>query len=250
MIFQRATFFTFLACSFFAMSISCVSSLAYAEQKNTSINHQTATNMLSGKVTDIINVPSYTYAEVNIGKKKVWVAGPVTPLKKGDRLSFSAGMPMENFHSKSMKRDFSVVYFVGRFITANGTTSGKSTTMPSPHAQIKYKKVAKPIKGIKKADDGYAISEIHADKEKLKGKKLRVRGKVTKFTAEVMGKNWLHIRDSSTLDDLTITTKDIVAVDDVVIVEGKLELNKDFSYGYVYPVILLNANVIQKDTNN
>ena len=245
MIFQRVTFFTFLACMSFAMSILSVSSLANAEQKNTIIKHHAATNILSGKVTDIIKVPNYTYAEVNIGKKKVWVAGPVTPLKNGDKISFSAGMPMKNFHSKSMKRDFPVVYFVGQFITANGTISGKPTSMPSSHAQIKYKKVSKPVAGIKKVDDGYSISEIYTDKEKLKGKSLRVRGKVTKFTAEVMGKNWIHIRDSSTLDDLTITTKDTVAVDDIVVVEGNLELNKDFNYGYVYPVILLDANVVK-----
>ena len=73
-----------------------------------------------------------------------------------------------------------------------------------------------------------------------------MRGKVTKFTANVMGKNWLHIRDSSTLKDLTVTTKDTVAIDDVMIVEGKLELNKDFSYGYVYPVILLDAKIIKE----
>jgi len=73
-----------------------------------------------------------------------------------------------------------------------------------------------------------------------------VRGKVTKFTANVMGKNWLHIRDSSTLQDLTVTTKDTAVIDDVIIVEGKLELNKDFSYGYVYPVILLDAKIIKE----
>jgi hypothetical protein len=58
-----------------------------------------------------------------------------------------------------------------------------------------------------------------------------------------MGKNWLHIRDSSTLDDLTVITKSTVVIDDVVIVEGKLELNKDYGYGYVYPVILEDAKI-------
>ncbi len=61
-----------------------------------------------------------------------------------------------------------------------------------------------------------------------------------------MGKNWLHIQDSSGFEDITITTDKTVAVGDIVIVEGKLELDKDFSYGYIYPVILQDANVTKE----
>jgi hypothetical protein len=58
-----------------------------------------------------------------------------------------------------------------------------------------------------------------------------------------MGRNWLHIRDSSTLDDLTITTANTAAINTVVVVEGKLTLDKDFGYGYVYPLIVEDASV-------
>lgn len=225
------------------MFVSGMTSLVYAEQKTITKKHHTAPNFLSGKVTEIINVTGYTYAEVNVGKKKVWAAGPVTPLKIGDKISFSTRMPMKNFHSKYMKRDFSVLYFIGRFITGDEKPNAGSAGKASSHAQYKHKTVSKPIKGIKKVEGGFSISEIYTDKEKLKEKKLRVRGKIIKFTANVMGKNWLHIRDSSTLQDLTVTTKDTAVIDDVIIVEGKLELNKDFSYGYVYPVILLDAKI-------
>ena len=93
---------------------------------------------------------------------------------------------------------------------------------------------------------GNTIAEIYARKQKLKGKTVRVRGQVTKFTAEVMGKNWLHIRDSSTLDDLTVTTDNTVAIDDVVILEGKLVLDKDYGYGYFYPLIMEDARIAKK----
>ena len=242
MTYRRTILATLLACSSFVMFISGMTGLAYAEQKTTT----NAPKILSGKVTEIINVTGYTYAEVDLGKKKVWAAGPVTPLKIGDKISFSTRMPMKNFHSKSMKRDFSVLYFVGQFITGDGTPSAGAAGKASAHAQYKHKTTSEPVKGIKKVEGGVSISEIYTDKEKLKGKKLRVRGKITKFTANVMGKNWLHIRDSSTLQDLTVTTKDTAVIDDVIIVEGKLELNKDFSYGYVYPVILLDAKITKQ----
>jgi hypothetical protein len=222
-----------LAHSSVVMLIVGSSITAYAEQ----------TAVLSGKVTEILNVTGYTYAEVNLGKKKVWAAGPVTPLKVGDTVSFSPGMPMKDFHSKSMKRDFSVIYFVDRFITGNKSAAGESVGMPTPHDKIKKKAAAAPLKGIKKVKGGHSISDIYARKNSLNGKTVRVRGKVTKVTTNVMNKNWLHIRDSSTLDDLTVTTNDIANIGDVVIVEGKIALDKDYSYGYVYPVIMLDAKI-------
>ena len=216
---------------------------AYAEQNNTKEKQQTTSNIIHGKVTEIIKASVYTYAEVDTGKNKVWAAGPVTPLKTGDMISFSKGMPMKNFHSKSMKRDFPVIYFVNSFKTTNMDSKNKITERALPHSHLKQKQAAKPVKGINKVKGGNTIAEINMGKQKLKGKTVRVRGKVTKFTPNVMGKNWLHIRDSSTLDDLTATSDSTVAIDDVVILEGKLELDKDYGYGYVYPVILEDAKI-------
>ncbi|MEJ2643159.1 MAG: hypothetical protein P8010_26740, partial [Desulfosarcinaceae bacterium] len=93
---------------------------------------------------------------------------------------------------------------------------------------------------------GNTIREIEADKENLKGKTVRLRGKITKFNPNIMGKNWAHVRDSSTLDDLTVTTSDKVSVGDVVIIEGTLEVNKVFGYGYAYPVMVENAKITRE----
>lgn len=239
-----------LACFSFTMVNASIINSAYAEQKNTKEKQQTTSKVIHGKVTDVIKASVYTYAEVDIGIKKVWVAGPVTPLKIGNMISFSTDMPMKNFHSKSMKRDFPIIYFVNSFNGDKVVSKNKVSTMASSHSQIKHKQVLKPVKGINKVKGGNTIAEINAHKQKLKGKTIRVRGQVTKFTPNVMGKNWLHIRDSSTLDDLTVTTDSTVAIDDVVIIEGKLELNKDYGYGYVYPVIVEDTRIMKNKNKN
>ena len=174
--------------------------------------------------------------------EKIWAAGPTTTLQPGDMIAFDTGMPMKNFHSKSMKRDFPILYFVDRFDTDKIKTETNEPASTEPHGQIAQQQ-AEPVKGIKKLDDGQTIAEVIAHKKSLVDKNLRIRGKVTKFTPEVLGKNWIHIRDSSTLEDLTVTTDGSFKIDDIVIVEGKLGLNKDFGYGYVYPVIIENAKV-------
>ncbi|NOQ63583.1 MAG: hypothetical protein GQ582_03630 [Methyloprofundus sp.] len=197
---------------------------------------------IQGKINEIIEVAGYTYVEVDTGSEKVWAAGPTTALKKGERVAFSNAMPMQNFYSESLQRNFSLIYFIRRFIT----DTAASTSLSKPSAHAKTSQTKQSFAGIEPLEGGKNIAEILAEKDKLKGEKVRVRGKVTRFAAEIMGKNWLHIQDSSGLEDLTVTTHNTVAVGDLVIIEGTLELDKDYNYGYLYPVIVLDAKVIKE----
>ena len=61
-----------------------------------------------------------------------------------------------------------------------------------------------------------------------------------------MGRNWIHLRDSSSSQDLAVTTADTAALGDVIVVEGKVGLDKDYGYGYVYPVIVEDAKVTKE----
>jgi hypothetical protein len=221
----------------------------YAAQNNTKEIQQNDPQKIHGKVTEVIDIAGYTYAEVDTGKEKVWAAGPVTPLKTGDMISFSTKMPMQNFHSNAIDRDFPLIYFANRYITdkeVSATPSATTSKTASPHGEITPQLEIKPITGINKVDGGNTIAEIYSDKSNLNGKIIRVRGQVTKFSSNILGKNWLHIRDSSSLDDLTVITQGTTSVGDVVIVEGKLELDKDYNYGYFYPVILEDARITKE----
>jgi hypothetical protein len=235
-----------LACSSFTLFNTGLINSAYADQNNANQLQQQAPNKISGKVTDIIEAAGYTYAEVDTGKEKVWAAASTTPLKIGDMIAFTTEMPMKNFHSNALKRDFPTIYFASRFITDKASMAGISAEMTSPHGKTKPAVTAKAVEGIDKVEGGNTIAEVYTDKQKLSGKAIRVRGQVTKYTAGVMGKNWLHIRDSSTMDDLTITTDSTTVIDAIVVIEGKLALDKDFGYGYVYPLIIEDASVKQE----
>ena len=204
------------------------------------------TDRITGKITEVFNVPGYTYVEVSSGAQQVWVAGPVTPLKVGDTVTFLTEMPMENFHSKAMQRDFPLLYFVNNFITdSTVTSSGAAAPAADPHVASGTEPDRQPVDGITKLENGNTIAEIYAGKNELAGTTIRVRGKVSKYNARVMGRNWLHIRDSSTLDDLTVTTSDTAALDEIVVIEGKLTLEKDFGYGYKYAVIVEDASIVK-----
>ena len=90
------------------------------------------------------------------------------------------------------------------------------------------------------------MAEIYAGKKNLAGKTVILRGKVVKFNADIMGKNWVHVQDGTGTEDshdLTVTTLGTAKVGDRVLVEGLVSLDKDFGYGYKYPVLIDNATL-------
>ena len=129
-----------LACFSLNLLIADMTNTVYAAQANTKQALQNNPQQISGRVTDVITAAGFTYAEVDTGKEKVWAAGPgITPLEKGDMLAFSTEMPMKNFHSKSLGRDFPLIYFVKRYITDKETSA-----IVTPHGQIKKQQITKP----------------------------------------------------------------------------------------------------------
>lgn len=206
---------------------------------------------ISGKVVETMDAAGYTYVRVDTGKEKLWAAGPQTKLKVGDSVSAVDGMPMRNYHSKTLNRDFDVVYFVGN-LQGSGTqpaTGSPGAKLPEGHPPIGATpaKPAMDLTGITKATGGKTIQEIFAAKATLAGKEVKVRAKVVKYNAMIMGKNWLHIQDGTGTagsNDLTITTSSNAKVGDTVLVTGTVSIDKDFGSGYKFTVMMDDAKVV------
>jgi len=97
---------------------------------------------------------------------------------------------------------------------------------------------------VTKSQGGITIGELFANKKDYDGKTVRIRGKVVKVNSNIMGRNWVHLQDGTSAGDkfdLTVTTNESVNVGDVVTFEGVIALDKDFTAGYVYDVIMENA---------
>jgi hypothetical protein len=90
------------------------------------------------------------------------------------------------------------------------------------------------------------VAELFANKAALAGKEVVVRGRVVKFTAAVMGKNWMHVQDGTGgtgTNDLTVSTSAAAAVGNMVLGRGTLGIDKDIGAGYHYEVIIEDATV-------
>jgi hypothetical protein len=108
------------------------------------------------------------------------------------------------------------------------------------------------LSGIARAEGGKTVAEVFAEKDQLAGQPVVVRGKVVKSNPGIMGKNWLHVRDGSGAEgtnDLTVSTTGAApAVGDTVLVKGPVSLNKDLGMGYVYDVIVEDAEVTVEES--
>jgi hypothetical protein len=99
---------------------------------------------------------------------------------------------------------------------------------------------------------GTAIAALVARPAEFSGKRVTVRGQVVKFNANILRKNWLHLRDGSAApgaapgaDDITVTTSGAAKLGEVVTVTGVVATNRDFGSGYSYAVMIEEATLAQ-----
>lgn len=197
----------------------------------------------NAEVLETMNGGGYTYVQVKTDSGLIWAAGPQAAVKVGDKVNLGDGMLMSDFHSETLDRTFDEIYFVGNITVVGG--AGGAPAVASAHgagdapAAIEIGAIAKP-------EGGSTIAELYAGMADLAGKQILVRGRVVKYTANIMGHNWLHIQDGSGqngTNDLTVTTDGTAALGDLVLIRGTAATNKDFGAGYSYELIIEEASV-------
>jgi len=203
----------------------------------------------TGKVLETMDAAGYTYVQVDTGSETFWAAAPQFAAKVGDDVVVPEGMPMPDYHSKTLDRTFDVVYFVPNVLV--GGAENLTGNMPADHPSTGSGKTVVAttdvdLSGITAAEGGVTVADVFAKKAELAGKSVAIRGKVVKFTPEIMGKNWIHLQDGTGAagsNDLTVTTSAAAKMGDTVIVSGILIIDKDFGYGYAYDVMIEDAEV-------
>ncbi|HEY5973218.1 MAG TPA: DNA-binding protein [Geobacteraceae bacterium] len=255
--------------SLLAVLLSCtIASLAYADDQAVPAGHampgepqlrgtqDTVTAPAppaephKGKVVQVINSGGYTY--IQLKKKsgeKVWAAIPDTKIEIGSQLTLNPGMVMTNFESKTLKRTFDEIIFTDlpappkagkdKDKKVSGKSPGSGGSSVSPSLKVSVKKASGP--------NGYIIADLFKNKVKLNKKKVTVRGKVVKVSTNIMGKNWIHLRDGSgdhakgNFDLVATSALAVPAEGEVVLLSGTLYKDKDFGGGYKYEVVVEDA---------
>lgn len=83
---------------------------------------------VSGKVVETMNSGGYTYALVDEGNARTWVALPKSSLAVGNEITCQPGMVMNNFSSSSLNHTFKqIVFSSGIMSFSQGTATPAET---------------------------------------------------------------------------------------------------------------------------
>jgi hypothetical protein len=211
-----------------------------------------------GKVLESMSGADYTYLLVEDGKEKIWAAIPVSKIEVGQEVALQPGMVMKDFASTALNKQFDrIVFSSGLLENAAAPAVEGGTGKPVDEATLAAlsggsSRAVVPANEMKvdkaEGENGRTVEQCFAEAEKLNGKPVKVRGKVVKFTPQIMGKNWIHLQDGSgdptkNTHDLVVTTSETAAKDAVVVIEGVLSKDKDFGAGYKYAAIIEEAKI-------
>ncbi len=221
----------------------------------------------SGSVVTVESGGGYTYMEIKGTSGNFWAATRPVEVKPGDAVQLIHPMKMEKFPVKSLKRTFDIIYFaddvlvngighmgdgskpmgmgMGGNTSANPHGGDTAQKMENPHQMGKTHMAGNATidaSGIKPQNGSVAIADLLKTPEKFAGKTVKVHGIVTKYLPMIMKKNWIHLKDATCGEaHIVVTTDETFKAGETVLVSGKVEVNKDFGFGYKYDVLLTGA---------
>lgn len=224
-----------------AIYITFTSIFAYAAQTS-------AVSVVKGKVLEIKDVESYTYLRLKTNNEEIWAAVLKAPITKDSDVTIENVMVMNNFESKTLKKTFKTIIF-GTLAGTASAPSGSVNEMANAHSGLtKIPDTADIHVPKASGSNSQTVGEIMKKGAELKGQAVIVRGQVVKFNPEIMGKNWIHLRDGSgsltdNSNDILVTTTNKAKIGDVVTVKGIVRTNQDFGAGYSYKVLIEEATL-------
>ena len=200
--------------------------------------------VLTGVVLEVKDAGGYTYLRLKTKEGETWAAVAGAPVRQGQEVTIKDVMFMKDFQSKALNRKFEML--------AMGTLAGTGDANAATRHAGNAGATDTPDVKVPKATGANArtVAEILSQGAELKDKPVLVRGKVVRYNAGILGRNWIHLRDGSGsaadgTNDVLVTSTNEVKVGDIVTMKGVVRTNRDFGAGYSYKV-LVEEGAIQK----
>lgn len=225
----------------FIIGFVLLSSCKEKNQEYVPVENKTKAHQI--KVKEVLQTSSYTYLFVNENNKDYWIAVGKADVKVNDHLYYQEALVMKDFKSEELDRTFDQILFVENI----GGMKLKNDSMPndSLHQQVLVQE-KKPVINVDIAPNGIRIAELMKNRDNYANKKVIIRGQVVKINANIMDRNWVHLKDGTShsgKSDLTFTTLEEVNIGDVVTFEGTVAIEKEYGAGYIYPLIVEDAKL-------
>ncbi len=183
------------------------------------------------EVLEVLPTKKYVYLKVTENNEEYWIATSKQSVNVGEKYIFRNGILKTNFFSKEYNRVFDKVYLVSKLI-------------PEQHGQGGNAKLIVPKKEVVKGS--MRIKDVVEKANSLNGTSVQVTGTCTKINPNIMGRNWIHLKDGSLDDyDFVLTSDQAIPEGHEVTMKGVLKTNQDFGAGYHYDIIIEHASLVR-----
>lgn len=192
--------------------------------------------MHQGVVLERLDAGVYSYLHIQDASKKYWIAVNKVELPDGAQVRFKEELRAKNFDSKALNRSFDEIIF------ASGLEYRTQLAASSQLAFISQIVAASPYK----QKDTMSIKQAFDERAKLAGNSITIRAKVVKISKNILDRNWIHMQDGTAIDGsvgrIVFTSKESdIQVGDILRATGIVAVDKDFGSGYVYKMIVEQA---------
>jgi hypothetical protein len=203
-----------------------------------------------GEVLESFDAGSYTYLRLQTKDGEVWAATMQGNFPKGTSVQLHDPTLMTKFESRALNKTFDEIVFASAVSTETSSIATPAQQMAAAHKGTASPVVTAPVEKIAKATGANAktVADVYTQRAQLKDKNVVVHGQVVKFTADILDRNWIHLRDGTgsaeaKSNDLLVTTKGTAKVGDVILVSGPVKTDVNYGSGYAYSVVIEGATL-------
>ena len=193
------------------------------------------------RVLEVIDVMGYDYLKVDENGSERWVAIAKAPVKVGDTVGYDTRSVMKAFKSKQLDRVFDEIVFANEVYLAQKPEQFVSLKAAVNQKPVDEKAELVDVDFVEKPS--YTVEELHKFRKHLEGKQVSLSARVYKVSHDIMKRDWVHLGDGTgneeaLTDDIVFTASHTeLKAGDHVVAHGKIVTDKDFGFGYFYPVL-------------
>ncbi|RMG67598.1 MAG: hypothetical protein D6722_12865 [Bacteroidetes bacterium] len=188
-------------------------------------------------VQEVLPTERYVYLRVSESGQDYWIATRKMEAAPGAVFFYRDGLRKTHFESKEYNRVFDEMILVSQLVPEahGGADLGRPASVQPPMAAPSFPAPAPAAGEVPRL----RITELVADPQRYAGQLVEVHGECVKLNANIMDRNWIHLRDGSQDDyDLVLTAAEPVREGTHATFRARVGVNRDFGAGYAYALIL------------
>ena len=195
-------------------------------------------------VREVLPGSKYVYLKVEEGSDTYWIATGPGAITAGAPYVFNEAVVKTDFRSATLDREFDSIYLVTQLVPAVRKKELKRMRF-NPHANASEKDTSQAGEETGQIQK-VSLNELLEDARRFENQQIEINGICTKVNTNIMDRNWIHLKSNpEDTREVVATSSHAPPVGESITLQAVVRLDKDFGAGYIYPILLEDAILIE-----